>query len=156
MRFRNDKIGLSVEIEDGLIEKIRSKAAEHYPMEFGGILVGRYVDDNTCVHISEMILPSSFKSSRYTFERGTEGIKDSLEQFFCMEIPLIYVGEWHTHPDAAPVPSMTDILAMKQIVAAETVNIDSPIMLIVGITPETMKLAMYVYYNKKIYDYENE
>lgn len=154
MKFRNQEIGLSVEIGDDLINRIQKVALEHYPNEFGGIFVGEYSDDKQNVNVSDTILPFSYKSSKVSFDRRIDGLKEKLIEYYNAEPSSIYVGEWHTHPNASPTPSWTDILAIRQIVASENVNINNPIMLIVGLTLTEANFAFYVYLNNKLYEYE--
>lgn len=154
MNFVNSEIGLSIEILDGLIDTIRQAGLAHYPKEFGGILIGQYTQDKLTVSITDTILPSKYQSSPVSFDRGTEGFEEKLLALFAAEPSKIYVGEWHTHPNAAAYPSGTDIRALQQIVAADSVNINNPVMLIIGLTQTKMELGFYVYLNDKIYKYE--
>lgn len=154
MNFVNSEVGLSIEISDGLIDTIHQAGLAHHPKEFGGILIGQYAEDRLSVSITDTILPSNYKSSPVSFDRGAEGLKEKLLALFTAEPSKIYVGEWHTHPNAAPYPSGTDIRALQQIVAADSVNINNPVMLIIGLTQTKMELGFYVYLNKKIYKYE--
>lgn len=147
-------IGLSLEIKDGLIEKMKKHGKEHYPNEYGGLLVGRYSDDFKSVFIEETVLPKEFKSSRFKFERGAEGLKKVLHDFFKQTPSLSYVGEWHTHPDSTPVPSIMDVNAMNEVVGHKEVLIMNPLLLIIGVTKTTFQYAFYVYSNGKMYQYE--
>ena len=75
MILRIEKIGLSIEAEEELLNSLVEKGKSHYPNEFGGFLVGHYADDNKHLHITDTILPKSFKTSKYSFERSTKGIE---------------------------------------------------------------------------------
>lgn len=154
MKFRNRELGLRLEISDELIDRIREAGLVHYPNEFGGVLVGEYSEDKQTVSVSETILPQAYMSSRVSFDRGVEGLEEKLLEFYNADPSKIYVGEWHTHPNASPTPSWTDIKAIRQIVASENVNINNPIMLILGLTLIETKLVFYVYLNNKLYEYE--
>ncbi|OJW17276.1 Mov34/MPN/PAD-1 family protein [Mucilaginibacter sp. 44-25] len=154
MKLRNEEIGLFLEISDDLLRTIRESGLLHYPKEFGGILIGNYSTDKKIVNVIDTLLPTSYKSSKFSFERGSEGLKEQLETLFNGAPSLIYVGEWHTHPDAQPLPSGTDIMGLTGIAKHRDVNITSPILLIVGLTPASMELGFYVYFKDKIYRYE--
>lgn len=154
MNFINHEIGLSVKICDQVITKIVNAGLKHYPNEFGGLLIGIYSDDRLTVSISDTILPLTYKSSKVSFDRGNEGLKDLLLDYFDENPPRIYVGEWHTHPNASPLPSSTDIYALQEIVNSSSVNINSPVMLIIGLTQTNKEFGFYVYLNNKIYTYE--
>jgi len=73
--LRIEKIGLSIEADDELLNSLVETGKSHYPNEFGGFLVGYYSDDKRHLHITDTILPKSFKASKYNFERSTKGIE---------------------------------------------------------------------------------
>lgn len=154
MKLVNKETGLRIFIEQRLIDKLARYGRNHYPNEFGGVLVGYYSDDKRMVNIIDSILPTDFKSTRTSFERGVEGLEEALEGYYDQDPSLVYIGEWHTHPNAAPVPSCTDDNAMREIVAASSVCIENPVMIIIGITENSAKLAFYVYVENKFYKYE--
>ncbi|WP_157568783.1 Mov34/MPN/PAD-1 family protein [Mucilaginibacter arboris] len=154
MKLKNEEIGLYLEITDGLLNIIKDLGLKHYPKEFGGVLVGYYSIDKKTVNIIDTLLPVSYKSSKIHFERGSEGLKEQLIELFNAEQPLIYLGEWHIHPDARPLPSGTDVEGITEIAKHKDVNITSPILLIVGLTTTEMELGFYVYFKNKIYKYE--
>ncbi|MCD8739700.1 Mov34/MPN/PAD-1 family protein [Mucilaginibacter roseus] len=137
------------------MSSIETVGREHYPKEFGGILIGYYMEGQQQVIITGTLLPDDYRSSPSSFERGDKGLKERLKAVYEEEKPKIYVGEWHTHPNAAPIPSYTDLNALKEIVASDAVSIDHPIMLILGLDRKKCKPAFYVYMNKRTYSYEN-
>lgn len=146
--------GLNIEVEQELLEELYQEGMKHYPKEFGGLLVGCYSDDfKTCV-IKTSIMPMKYKSSRYFFERGIDGLKKKLIEFYNATPRLIYVGEWHTHPDGNPSPSITDLNAMIEITESPEVSIENPILLILGVSKTEMKLGTFVYSKNKLLKYE--
>ncbi len=48
---------------------------------------------------------------------------------------LIYVGDWHTHPSSAPVPSDRDRMSISQCFAKSTHQLDAFLLVIVGSVP---------------------
>lgn len=156
MKFINTKLNLKIDIDDGLIYRLIQFGKKHYPKEYGGILVGRYVDSDSMVLIEETVLPKKYKSSQYVFERGAEGLRKSLTKLFRNEPSLIYVGEWHTHPDGQPIPSSTDLEAMKEIVNHAEVFIKNPLLLIIVITNKKFDFKFHVFHNNNIYGYQKE
>lgn len=146
--------GLNVEVEQELLDKLYHEGMKHYPKEFGGLLVGCYSDDfKTCL-IKTSIMPTKYKTSRYFFERGKEGLKQKLSEFYNATPRLIYVGEWHTHPDGVPSPSSTDLNAMIEIAESPDVSIENPILMILGVSKTEMKLGTFVYSKNKLLKYE--
>lgn len=154
MKLINKEIGLSISIEQHLLEKIVDFGRDQFPNEFGGVLVGYYSDNKRNVHIIDNLLPTDSISTKTSFKRGVGGLKDALVEYYNQTPSLVYVGEWHTHPNAAPVPSWTDCNAMREIVDASNVFIDNPIMVVIGLTEKLAKIAFYVYIKNKFYKYE--
>lgn len=154
MKTLENTIGLKIRIEEKLVQRIFSCGSLHYPNEFGGILIGRYEDNNKCLLICDTILPKKFKSSKYSFERGILGLRTELEKYFSQIPSLIYVGEWHTHPNGTATPSLTDLKAMQEIVEHKEVYINNPVLLIMSITETEFDMKFYVQFQNKIYCYE--
>lgn len=139
-----------------LLNELYAVGLNHYPKEFGGLLIGKYSDDfKTCI-IETTILPVKYKSSRYSFERGKNGLKAKLTEFYNSEPRLIYVGEWHTHPDSLAIPSSKDKTAMKEIEESSNVNITSPLLLIIGLNNGNYHARLYIQHNKVMYEYEKQ
>lgn len=68
---------------------------------------------------------------------------------------LIYLGEWHSHPNGSSSYSMTDRKALTNIAESETVNISNPIMLIVGFNKSRIiEIKAYYYKDFDIIEYE--
>ena len=154
MKLTNKEIELSISIEDDFINHLYTIGMKHFPKEFGGFLIGKYSEDFKTVYIKETILPQNFKPSKFSFERGVEGVKELLEKYYEAEESMIYIGEWHTHPDNLPIPSPTDIIALEMIANHKEVKIKNPILLIMGIDKTKKELGFYVHFKNKIYKYE--
>lgn len=144
MKIKNLHKELYLEYDEKLISKIEQITLEHYPNEFGGFLVGYYSDDLKTLVLTDLLIPNEYKSYRTLFERGTKGITEKLVEFFNLKEKRYYVGEWHSHPNAASRFSSTDLNAMKNIVKSESVRIENPILLIVSISSQ--KLIDYTFY----------
>lgn len=156
MKFICQHIGLSIVIDDKLVDQLCRLGSDHYPKEYGGLLVGRYVNDNKEVLIEQTVLPKKFKSSAFSFERGVEGLRNILAGLFRKNPSLIYVGEWHTHPDGRPVPSSTDSSALRTIAEHKDVFIKNPLLLIIGVSSTGYELGFYVLHKNEVHSYELE
>lgn len=154
MKLTCTNTGLNIEVEQELLDELYREGMKHYPKEFGGLLVGYYTDDFKTCMIRSSIIPNKYKSSRYFFERGKEGLKQKLIEFYNSTPRLIYVGEWHTHPDGIPSPSSTDLNAMIEIAECPDVSIENPILIILGVSKAEMKLGTFVYSKNKLLKYE--
>lgn len=154
MILRIEKIGLSIEVDDELLSNLVEKGKSHYPNEFGGFLVGYYSNDNSHLHVTDTVLPKNFKTSKYSFERSTKGIAKTLTSYY-KEIPQkFYVGEWHTHPDNSPIPSMRDISAINAIINNQNACLANPVLLIIGYSKTKVDFGFYVWFENKLYRYE--
>jgi len=156
LKLRNEEIGLAVNIEDDLIKHFYEYGLSHYPNEFGGLLLGYYSEDYRTVLIIDTIVPQKYTSSRYFFERGIKGLTTKLKSSFKRTPSLIYIGEWHTHPDNPPIPSETDLIALREIIQHSKVFITNPILLIIGMNNESYDLGFYVQFKNKIFRYAEE
>ncbi len=156
MKFTNDDIELSIEVDAKLMTKLANTAKKKLPNEYGGILIGKYSSDQKTVLIEDTILPKKYTSSAVSFNRGIEGLKDQLTKHFTSEANLIYVGEWHTHPNGRPIPSGTDRIAMAEIARHDQVFIKNPILLIIGLTKTKADFKFYVFYKQTLYDYKEK
>lgn len=156
MKLINKDTGLSLVIDDNLIDKLILLSNHHRPNEFGGFLVGYYSEDLKILSITDTILPIKYNSTRYLFVRETKGIKNQLQNFYREKISKYYVGEWHSHPDNLPIPSTTDLLAIKSIVNHPNVAINNPVFLIIGYTKNQPIFEFYIPFKNRLYKYEQQ
>lgn len=104
------------------------------PRETGGLLVGRYSDRREMAVVSHVTGPSSDSvAGRTWFHRGVAGLQDLLFQRWRQQ--EYYLGEWHSHPGAEPIPSGTDGNEMSSIAHSPGYQCPEPILLIVGGDP---------------------
>ncbi|MBD8902570.1 hypothetical protein MBTS_10030 [Methylobacterium bullatum] len=76
--------------------------------EAGGILIGSHRGDH--VEVSDCTVPMRRDArARTLFDRMDGGHQDAaMRAWQCSGGTDTYVGEWHTHPEAEPVPSLLD------------------------------------------------
>lgn len=143
-------------MSDLLIERLIEAGKAHYPKEFGGILVGEYSADFRQLNITDSVLPQTktFKATHTLFERNSKGMEKELKKLYRENPPKYYIGEWHTHPDNLPFPSVTDLQAMRSIVNYPRVEIKNPVLMIIGYSSIKIEIALYVYTDNKLYHYE--
>ena len=127
-------------------------AQAHYPNEVGTSLVGCYSDDGFKAYILELApLSSDSKGSRTSFYRGVAGLR----KFFAKLRRIYtgkrhYVGEWHSHPDAAPIPSETDNRNQLEIALDTKTNCPECILIIIGGTFSNIdEIGVFVYSRKR-------
>ncbi len=154
MILKIERIGLSIEADDNLLFSLLEKGKFHYPNEYGGFLIGRYTNGNKHLVVLDTVLPESFKTSKYSFERSTKGIFEKLSAFYNEDPKKFYIGEWHTHPDNNSNPSLTDISAIKTIAKSENSFLANPVLLIIGYSKTAIDFGFYVWFQNKILKYE--
>lgn len=90
---------------------ILSKFTQHKSRdpESGGIILGKVYNDR--IEVLKLSVPTTLdKASRFNFERSKVGGQIVLDyEFFNSNGQLVYLGEWHTHPESSPTPSITDL-----------------------------------------------
>lgn len=77
--------------------------------ESGGILLGQVKDKE--IYILKISIPSKLdKSSRTSFKRDRQKAQIIIDhEFQNSGQKTIYLGEWHTHPENYPKPSIVDV-----------------------------------------------
>lgn len=100
--------------------------------EIGGILMAEQVKPGEFKIIDFSL--DNITGSAAHFVRSTENHCAALEDFFNKTgkdySRFNYLGEWHSHPNHAPIPSATDITSMYDLVGEER-NISFAVLLIV-------------------------
>ncbi|HEX3126733.1 MAG TPA: Mov34/MPN/PAD-1 family protein [Thermoanaerobaculia bacterium] len=101
------------------------------PRETGGLLIGRYSAHRDLAVVSHVTGPArDSMAGRTWFHRGVAGLQDLLFQRWRQQ--EYYLGEWHSHPGAEPVPSGIDADQMRSIACSPGYHCPEPILLIVG------------------------
>lgn len=130
MKYKLPFRGLSLEIENKLLEYMYNKALDAFPNEVGGMLAGRYENKNSAI-VESIVMPKEIPGSHNEFVRNTEGLEELWAEL--KNEGIEYLGEWHTHPNGSSHYSRTDLHAMNEIVRDEYVSILNPILLILSL-----------------------
>lgn len=124
--------------------------------EAGGILLGHYFDECS-FQIVEVSLPSKYdRASRYSFVRCRKNAQRIITKHFDeSKGKIIYLGEWHTHPEDMPSPSVLDKKSIKERLLKDELNSDVIFTLILG------RKGFYIaavnkngIYEEKIFNYQ--
>jgi integrative and conjugative element protein (TIGR02256 family) len=142
MILKRDKYIIHISDE---VLSILDKYKQHkkYQDESGGIILGIVHEDNN-ICISKISKPNtSDKASRYSFERDKKAAQIIVNsEFYESDGMIIYLGEWHTHPEPNPSPSSVDIKMIKQQYKHNKINEDFLILLIQG--TESIYIGLYI------------
>lgn len=78
--------------------------------ESGGVLLGRYISDSNDIVIDHVTTPQpGDRSSRSRFFRSRKRHQELIDEAWSTSNETTaYLGEWHTHPESIPHPSMID------------------------------------------------
>lgn len=99
--------------------------------ETGGIILGRYVPTHDCAEISELLPPpAGSRATPTSFHRAKEGLFALLQARW--RDGTYYLGEWHSHPFAAPTPSAADVAQLQSIATDPRYRCPEPLLLILG------------------------
>ena len=151
-RWQSDCQKYTVRLSNACFLKMAEMAQAHSPNEVGTSLVGCYSDNGFEASVLDLApLSPDSKGSRTSFYRGVAGLRKffmKLRQTFNGK--RHYVGEWHSHPDAAPLPSQTD--DRHQLAIAKDTNTACPecILIIIGYTLSNVdEICVFVYSRKR-------
>lgn len=100
--------------------------------EQGGILLGRVYENKFVVE--KISTPTELdKCSRYNFERHRLSAQLVINyEFFNSNGQIMYLGEWHTHPEDFPTPSSVDRKMIKSQLANNKIYVSCLILVIKG------------------------
>ena len=150
LKWQSDCQQYTVLIAEFCLLKMMEMAQEHYPNEVGTSLVGCYSDNGFEASVLDLApLSPDSKGRRTSFYRGTAGLRKffaKLRQTFSGK--RYYVGEWHSHPDGAPIPSGTDDRNQLDITTDTKTNCPECILIIIG-GPNFSELGVFVYSRKQ-------
>ena len=97
--------------------------------EAGGQLFGTVSEEVIRVAIATGPYVSD-KSSRFCYRSNPDSAQRMIEIQF--QSGFLYLGEWHTHAEDIPTPSLYDISAMNTLQKLSKLNTTSILLLIVG------------------------
>src|SRR3954471_14861148 len=109
---------LTLILPSELSTRIKKALRDASSREVGGILMAEHVGLET-FSFSELTIHR--RGTFASFVRRVEDALGFLRAFFRLKnhdyTRFNYIGEWHSHPSFAPVPSATDDASMREIIA---------------------------------------
>ncbi len=126
--------GCSVHIPGEVLAAMRKMAADLKPRETGGTLVGHYSEDRLEAFVTcALEAKAGARKQRARFYRPPDNVDGQLARIYQESEGLThYLGEWHTHPDAGPMPSPTDLSTLRGLAKSRSVATDTPFLVILG------------------------
>ena len=161
LKWESDCEQYTVLISESCFLKMTEMAQAHYPNEVGTPLVGCYSDDGFEASVLDLApLSSDSKGSPTSFYRGIAGLRKFFAKL-CRSFSgrRHYIGEWHSHPDGATIPSGTDDRNQLEITMDAKTNCPECILIIIGGT-NFDEIGVFVYSRKHgkiiLYPAQNE
>ncbi len=121
-----------VQLSDNALEVFQS-SIQTSGKESGGILLGS-VYPRSHVLVERATRPGFLdKAGRYFFDRSRSRAQRIVNRHWKMSAGLeVYLGEWHTHPVAHPVPSSRDRRMIRNMFRQTEMEIDFLFLIVVG------------------------
>ena len=114
-------------------EVLNIQSNSFFKREMGGILIGAYDTKLECLRITDMSFPyPGDEQSSFRFFRKSKGHQEEMDRLWEeSEHTKAYLGEWHTHNQDTPTPSITDCKTWKRI-SKRNKNFDECFFMIIG------------------------
>ena len=141
-----------VMIDKEIVEKLNSiQRSYDFHKEIGGIIIGIFDTKGMCLRITDLSFPHAHdNSSRFRFVRHSDGHQKFMDEVWEQSNHIkSYLGEWHTHDQDFPVPSLVDKQTWKRISKRDN-NFDQSVFIIIG----RIKIRLWIATDGKIYEQE--
>lgn len=133
IRYRINKKTM-LYIENNVIHKIKKYCQKHAMNESGGILLGKVKNNYSEIIIVDVSEPCSRdENGRCYFIRNKENAQIIIDEKWRESNGEVnYIGEWHTHPEITPKPSLTDKKLLSECIKNNECPFNLLFMIIVG------------------------
>ena len=115
---------------DSLVTLDVNRQRSHFSREIGGQLFARFHDNLIRI---EAVTITKGRSRRSRFGFWPDRSAEQADINYLFEQGLHYIGDWHTHPQKIPTPSGRDNSKMLEIFRLSAHELDSMLMVIVGL-----------------------
>lgn len=104
-----DEFPYEVQISSVVLEHLKEEYIKSKYFEIGGILFGRINHNKSIVTIEKLEVVRSKKQIRLAYVRNNRIAQKVINKVWIESKGIVnYIGEWHTHPNIAPIPSSID------------------------------------------------
>lgn len=114
------------------VAELLTAALASYPLETGGVLLGRRRGHHAT--ITQVVGPgpaADHEVRRFVPDSGWQS--EQVAAFWHADRSLQYLGDWHTHPNGSLSPSPVDLRTLSDIARFPAARQDEPVMLIVAL-----------------------
>lgn len=129
---------IEIHIEEGILLAIEEIANTHFPNEAGGALMGYVNDNGSKILITKIIGPGpEAVHNRMSFIPDYAYQEEEIARLYSeSERTLVYLGDWHSHPNGAAALSGTDQRTLINISSYPEARIAFPIMVLLSGRPD--------------------
>ena len=136
MKEKNFKI----EFDDKCIQQLEKYQQKNGEFESGGILVGEIYPDENKVIVKEVIVSKKAKRSFMGIDIDKKEMQEELEKIRKKtNYRYYYIGDWHTHTEKKPKPSLIDKMSYKKTLKKIILQTNFVVFLIIGNGEDIMK-----------------
>jgi integrative and conjugative element protein (TIGR02256 family) len=127
-------------------ETLAAEAADRYPLETGGVLIGYWADPNTVVITTAAGPGPASVHSRYSYEHDHAWEASQIAMHYERSArPQVYIGDWHTHPGAGSgALSSTDRRSLRRVLGAREARLARALMLVLFGGPKQRAADIWV------------
>lgn len=149
---RRSLTGTRVWIAREVLREIRLEALSTAPLETGGMLLGYRPPAEKPIVVERMIGPGPNAHHALTrFEPDGPWQEQELAELYLRSARrTTYLGDWHSHPRAAAIPSELDRRTARAISRHREARARRPLMLIMGGTDVRPDVRMYQYVRRRL------
>jgi integrative and conjugative element protein (TIGR02256 family) len=126
--------GMTLRFSESACNALRKFRQTGRRNEAGGILLGRILANDEIV-IEKVTRPGALdRAGRYFFDRARGPAQRTVEREWKKSNgEIIYLGEWHSHPEDFPTPSSRDKEMIRNMFKDTRMEIDFLVELIIGL-----------------------
>lgn len=136
IHFQSTDSRFVLSISKETVEDMTQFCRDAVNLETGGILIGRYSEDQKIAIVDEVTgPPPDSKHFLARFLRGVQGLQELLNRMWSKHEKRFYIGEWHYHPLPNVNPSRDDIAQMNEIARSNQYYCPEPILFVIAGPP---------------------
>ncbi len=153
--FNQKELGFTISISQHCLDEIQHYSYLHYPLEFGGYLLGGYSKDMKRIYLTNILTAENKINGRTFFQPvDNSAVHKKIKKIFIKTKGLInYIGEWHTHPEMGNFFSGTDFDSIKKQAKSKNVFTNNPLLCIVSVGRRFFEPKFYIYYNNELHEF---
>ena len=152
LRWRSSCGRYSVWLRKRCLAEMLRMARAHEPAEIGSSLYGCYSSHGRlAVVLGATPVPPDSRSSASWFVRGVSGLAEFFHDLFkSSHGRRHYVGEWHSHPNVSPRPSVIDWARQRELTEDPTMQCPECILIVLGGDMQNAsQVGVYVYSHRR-------